>query len=114
MSLDFYSLFFGKTCFTCSIFGILTIQFWAGNLHYRCRVTQFPVAVSEEIFTNYSTLEILYYRNGEPDSSLVHEVIHNREKFPFCSDESGSIIPLSNPKWNQKTSPWKKSINGKL
>lgn len=81
-----------------------------GYDHYHCRLTEYPVTINESILSQYVFLKHDYYEYHQPINHTYHDIIYNRELFPYCKDESDNIIPVTDNSWNKDTSPWKKCI----
>jgi hypothetical protein len=95
--------------FFMGIFAILALQLFSGKLHYRCRLTEFPVTIPYSMYAEYN-LEAQAYAGsgGETMGALMTEIVNNRTTYPFCGDANGVALPYAvyDAKWEPLTSPW--------
>lgn len=87
------------------IFAILALQLFGGKLHYRCRLTEYPVAVPFGMMGEYNA-DMQNYAAGNGMSTFLNDVITNGTVYPPCADASGVRLPTFDSTWTQVNSPW--------
>ena len=89
-----------------TIFGILGLDLFSGLMHFRCRLTEFPVALPADLFDKYNA-DAAAFAAGGAMSALVAQVVNNRTAHPRCADAGGAALAPLSDAWSVATSPWR-------
>lgn len=84
------------------VFGILGLQMWAGALHSRCRLTDFPIAMADNEVHLFMTMSAAAV-SGTNSSAVAYmaNVLGNRTAYPLCAPTL-----LHDAAWTYTTSEW--------
>lgn len=85
--------------FTYSIFGILGIQLFAGNMHHRCRLTPYPVTLEWHEGLDYADYACLNVNMSSIKGAFGDPADHNVDTL-IASTDQGYNTKLSSP-WHK-------------
>ena len=119
--------------FVFFLWGVLGMQLWMGRSHQRCRLTDFPVAMSPvELAADGPYWAAMDFYAGGPEgksfatvdegegasdplglenycnaSAYFAALAFDRTRYPQCSDVSGVPVEIDNAEWQiNSQSPW--------